>query len=232
MGIRVKKILGYALLDVKTKDYSFADDRFTEEFSKGSWRDYSKDNFIHFLQEKYDPSNEFSEEKLLAYFLGRYDEESSNAPWDVNKFVHYDFEYGSKKTVIFLEPNSCDWYRSDDIIDYYQENCQPKIKIKKLNGIFPYCGIYTNLKSGQRIAKDNGKTLVDIIQMYINTKITPPDVIEELIKKLGFKDFEEYKENIVPYVSDSIRLFCEFLNVFKDPKTINYLKPVLYTYWS
>lgn len=225
MGIRVHKILGYALLDVKTKKHQFADSRFTKEFVKSAdygFEEKTQEKFIEFLK----PKDHF-EAKMVRHYL------ENNKKWYAFDFIHYALECGSKKVVLFMEPTSKDWRRHDDIIDYYQENCQPKTKVKRLSSIYPYIARYTDLRTGKTFNNNDPEHYAaHFIAQYIGGFKWSLTEVEEKLKELDLKSLEEFKEKIVNSVPESIRLFCQFLNVFNDPMTVHYLKPILYTYWS
>jgi len=230
MGNRVHQVIGYGFKHVK----HLKDPRFNTKF----WED-------DFLEEEcYERLLAHTKKKVEAQgkkrsidtflFLSWLEGKEKNPPKNltVSDFIAssgYATEMEISPIVFGCFKQDKDWYRYDDIIDYYtaeREDGCPKDTAKYItNDYGEFSGIYPHLSFCNRI---NGKVL----------NITPMDKSiagkygdKELFKTNSIANQVQWQRNIVPKVPAAIEIFCECLEVFKNPTTVYRLKPMIYTFW-
>lgn len=241
MGIRVHKVLGYGLTDVKTRKYKIADGRINRESVLLDYDSKAKlDDYIAWLQVKYATDTEkmshFNMDMWL--FKERQDEDwngwhDKTGAFDPRSLIHHGIEY-MLKNVLLVRPLSCkDWQRHDDPIDWIEETMRYRDEKDGLvnwykvltDGIFPYSGSYMNARTGDRVK--NGVEL----HRFLSWKDWPGS-IDETAKACGFVDEEDARANLVPMVPNEIRDLCEWGKLFTDDTVWRQLRPMIYTYWS
>ena len=164
MGIRVNKILGYGLTDVKTHEYEISDPRINDNsmmFGDGKLNDFI------LYQEEIIASHSLSEfdELMIEFAIAHGIRKNKESP--LSTCMHYDFEYGIDSVICFVVPSDIDTYvRHDDPIDYYEELVQQK-KIAEQgflvndmttcrildDPIYPYIG-YMDNRTGKRLTME------------------------------------------------------------------------------
>lgn len=238
MGIRVHKVIGYGLTDLKCKrNARIKDPRIDPTGYLGvdcevQEEQFTRKGYIEFLKGLRDsaPKGErFPIELELGWWNG--DHFPRLKTWEPYESVKHDPEYGLPRVLLVCPPEMTEnWQHYDKPIDYYEET----LNHKQLNrfqllpgGAYPYEGPFCDIRDG-RALKDGIELRRVMTGMY---KFKPP-VKDEFAKKFGFKDFKEAKKYITPTVPDSVRFLCRYLRLFKDDSTIHTLKPMIYVYWS
>lgn len=143
-------------------------------------------------------------------------------------------------TLLFTIPYA-KWSHYDDVIDYYEEAQRtvradggPIDRCTVLTdcegqpcGIYPYDSGYVHRTHGE-LPK----------QLFTTARWTLTRVLRSQGSKLlkagndfGVKTLVEWQRHIVPEVPLFIRAFCECFEIFKNPKTLLRLRPMLHVYW-
>ena len=139
MGTRIHKVLGYALTDVEGE---LADERFNPSFvENGIYQAHSKELCQWILKNEDEALGVIKEfncsdhRDLSLLKLGIKEQKIHD-----NLFI-YDSEYALPNVFLICPPEFIDWYRYDDIIDYYDDdrgsNLEPSVKEVEC-GIFPH----------------------------------------------------------------------------------------------
>lgn len=241
MGIRVTKVMGYGLTDVKTRKWKIADGRINAKSPLLDWdTEATLDDYMDWLeaQPKSKP-DDLGFNIDLWYVKDRKEEGFSwkdragvREPRDL---VHHGIEY-MEKNVLLIRPLFCkDWDRRDDPIDYVEEgfkfadtdtgttNWYREIP----GGIFPYSGSFMNAQTGEGL-KD-GITLWRCLTW--KGWDTMYDV-DEVSKKFGFADAEDARQNLVPTVPECVKDLVKWGKLFTNDDVWKQLRPMIYTYWS
>lgn len=165
MGIRIKKVLCFALGDVKVKNYRIADSRFQSWINEEDEL-YNRPQrmFRPFLDWIMDASKEQEHIELLAAANGPSKSDNYGITFGIlsrardffklseeerarslNKTFHINFihksEYGLPRIFGIIPPEQPEWIRSDDLIDYYDAGGVAKCKVKwldRFSGIYPH----------------------------------------------------------------------------------------------
>lgn len=210
MGIRIHTVLGYGWKDFK--------------FSKPSEDFYSKDFLPQMVMEAKKENSDDSRAFLCRIEnRGWYEKSSKITSLDFYEFIKCSAfaweseEDTSPNPLILTSPFNKDWYRYDDIIDYYQsENQSDTVKELKLESgipkpIYLYDG-FVNKKTGERVKCS-----------YWEIQCGE----EHFEQKTGLK-FADLAA-IVPY---EIALFCKVAKFPTDnPLDIYTASPMIYTHW-
>jgi hypothetical protein len=238
VGIRVHKVLGYGLTDVKTRKWKIADGRIN---SKSPLFDYDTeatfDNYIDWLKEKYstDESRTASFNMDMWYVRER-EEEGFDWYKKTGAFTFCDLIHrgeNTMKNVLLIRPLAAsDWSRYDDPIDwieetYDREDGQSNWYKTLSDGIFPYSGTYMNAHTGEGV-KDG----MELHRCFTWEGWDKLYNVDALVKACGFADVDDARQNLVPKVPASIRDLCEWGKLFTRDDVWRQLRPMLYTYWS
>lgn len=252
MGIRLHKVLGYGLIDVKPDKYNILDDpRFNPNGYFGidqelaDEQDFTQEKYIEYLKEQksiFEKACEsdsdddakdclFESSMDLAIdqaFFNRLNQ--SGETWHINECFAYQSEYGLPNVMCIVPPcYSKAHNRYADDIDYYEERIKNPKEINYFNvlkhGIYPYEGFYFDKNTGKDIHAD--------IRGYFFIKESGRlERAEELAKSYGFDSAEHLEASVKPVIPDPIKAICKFAKIFKDDKTIFDLIPILYVYWA
>lgn len=239
MGIRVNKCLGYGLIDVKSNEYQLCDERFNLNFFEDlREEDPTIKSYIdHIINDIGKPEDLISKDNydpnkmVVASSAKHLDEEES-----VNHYIVYDFEYGLPNVILFLPPGLGykEWARRDDPIDYQEalvgkQGAEPSIILSPYP-IYPCFGyIYT--ENGERVP--DSTVYYPIIKEWRESSDKDNVEAAKRISEGIFKvSLDELDTKITPDIPVEIIEFCNFYKIFKDPKTVYQLKPMIYTYWS
>lgn len=225
--MRVNKLIGYGLSDVKTDGENIIDDRINVNVLECIYSGNGKSllSFSHYV-------NEHAKENYIKVSI----RDILKKGWKVYNSVIYYAEFGLSNVLLFQSLLTNNWTQRNSDIDYIEETVNhkqiPRYQVFE-RGIFPHIN-YMNAITHKRL----DRTVFDWWQTYYYIIEGTNDVesmmisLTELSKKLGFKDFQEAKENIVPVIPEDIVLLCNWLGIFKDPNTVYQLRPMLYVYWS
>lgn len=251
MGIRIKKMLGYGLTDIKydTENWEFIDDRINSlgylcadyEDQEDTWNHKGWIKYIEGLIKK---DNDDKIDLWLTKTMFYDSKELKH--WEPYDSVVHDGEFGDDKILLIIPPchsygRNDGWIRYDNIIDYHEEYAtnkdagEPRHKFID-GGIFPYQSFYMNKKTGESLGREGHhfrydyRWLKDTVDLSLVHHMW--QYMDKLAKKIGFEGYLDAEENIVPIVSDEVKYFCKWLNLFNDDSTIYELKPLLYVYWS
>jgi hypothetical protein len=236
MGIRIHKMIGYALTDVKVDQYEIVDKRFNldvikrlkgeaepELNLKGYYKWVKKEVSLLTKPENYSDGRTL-ELQITNNLKGK--------AGDIYHHIIHDAEYGHPNVFCIIPLESADWNRHDDFLDYMEEttksrkSLEPYFKVFK-NGIWPYNGIYMNKKTGERLTVKE-EAAYNYLQRFKNVAFDKDKPIKEL-GDMTYRQVESLYKPMVPY---SIRNFCEYLKIFKKPETVFSLKPIMYVYWG
>lgn len=252
MGIRIHKVLGYGLVDVKTKSGKIIDKRFnpdchlvdkTKEEDLGN----SKEKYLKYCEENLNNVSDSYDIKWEIKHL-------NDSNWDVYDSITYQSEFGLPNVLCFTPAHyQKHWKRYDDILDMYQESaitnktrnyCASRIDL--IDGsIYPYIGTYIDKRTGS-IVKD-GIDFIQINNFVLDRKkiqrkkrikdncaidLQMQNRLHEVALKLGFESEESAFENLRAKQPDSVVALFKCFEIFEDESTIRDLIPILYTYWS
>jgi len=235
MGIRIHKVLGYGLVDLKTKEVDKYGTREVDDprFNPNGWwhTDWSEredrwttEGFKQHCQRLVDESDPY-EHFALALMLQRDFEESHFR--DIHYCVSYENEGGLPDVVTFTPFTDNRWTRYDDTIDYYDAGIgiEPSVKVLDVP-LYPYDG-YINNETGERA----DRTIEQLIYLYRNAAGEDKfDLQLVALEKLGCELHWTEKYNVV--IPEVLVEFFRYTEMFTDEKTIWQLQPMIYTYWS
>lgn len=248
MGIRVHKVLGYGLTDVKTRKYDIADGRINR---KSPLLDYAADatldQYLDWIDATYrgDKDHFSMDSWLLAERkeVKEVEAETVDFKWWREKtgvstprdLIHHGTEYLEKNVLVIRPLSGKDWYRSDDPIDWIEETHlrEPENEngvnwYKTLgDGIFPYIGTYMNAHTGERV-----KEGIELRRCFTWKDWDKFYDVDKLAKDFGFVDAEDARVNLVPRVPDEVRDLAKWGKLFTNDDVWKQLRPIIYTYWS
>ncbi len=242
MGIRIHKILGYGLTNVKhtgTSSCQIADPRFNPNGYMGV--DYEEreerwtmEGYKIFLQNKYEEMKDSNEFGSFNYLM---EKECIKSEY-LHRSITYDAEFGLSN-VFCLTPASQinQWYRYDDMLDYV-ENVYLKPKIGNCNyvkrikeNLYPWDCLWCDSRIGEQLPFE--KALAYRRLKSLSTKENPYyHQKDKLAIQLGFEDHKQCDRFFKPMVPPVISMLCDYCKIFTNPAIIRQLQPLLYVYWS
>jgi hypothetical protein len=161
----------------------------------------------------------------------------------VDDFIHYTGflgEYLKASPMVFIPiEHTDDWFRHDDIIDYYDNGSEDSVKMIVDDGgypcpIFPYAR-YINRKTGNSFSGTYASAFLDMRRYEKISSIPLEKMVSETATKelsnLGISTMDELRRDIVPMIPISLRIFFETFNVFENPLTMYRLRPIIYKFW-
>lgn len=228
MGIRVHKMCGYALTDVKPGDprINWDSPAFRHELGKKE----SLAEFLRFCEGVPGAAIEAS----IIYTMKEERSRRRLTPQDAIVWGNVD---GGLESVLCLHPVSMpDWHRYDDILDWLEETYHRDQEnwVEVLpHGIFPWTGLYMDSRTGVRLPND----VLDWVRAFTGkdyekrSKLVASGAADEMAGRFGMTHHEA-RMRVVPLVPDSVRLLARWANLFNDEETWRQLRPVIYTWWA
>lgn len=233
MGIRIRKAMGYALLDLEaTEEGDITDSRINSDsaFAKyerlPSLEKYKA--WLNNLSEEEADTNEHRSAMTEASMI-----DQLVTPNDPNRSltdaVIFESEMGLPNVILFQPVSSYDWNHNDDPIDYaLATNMEPTVT--EIKPIFPY-DTWMDKRDGRRIKSSDSAEWNQISNSDMDFE-SKQHYLAGLCISMGFDTADELEDNMVPIVPDAVRLLIEYLEIFCSKDTCNELRPVVYTYWS
>jgi hypothetical protein len=225
VGIRVTKVLGYGLTDIVKNDNKWTDPRFNSAFwKKLGEEDLDAKGLYAYVRSVLNTlsDNDKSRARMLLDSLKN---ESKDVYID-NCFAA-DLESEDSTNFVVIAPEcQRQWYRHDDMIDYLE--CPYGEKVTPIDRpLYPYDS-WMHAGTGEGLREIHN--VVQVIRHFV--KYPEAGQPEDYLKVHGYASLDEFRAIVVPYVPLSVRLLCEYVGVFKDPKTVLSLRPMIYSYWS
>lgn len=207
MSIRIHKMLGWALTDVKKDDKRInweALDKVRNLNDTAAWSDLME--FAKTRDARYD-------------FMHMH----NFVPYIHRDVIVYDEEMCRKVFCLGLGDNT----RHDDTLDYTEEyacHAKPESKgggsdgrvVKLKNGYYPWSNSWMFADSGLRangVSRFNDHFQFDVGDTY-------PGATQKQLEKI-----------FVPNIPNGIRAIAEFFDLFTNPKIVLQLRPILWVYW-
>lgn len=252
MGIRIHKVMGWGLDDVRHEDDSPTDPRFNPKFEQDeeyqeflysfpkdflTWVSSHEDEAIAICRSA---NGEYGSkhpclDMVLQGFAQDILDASREAPDD--PFV-YDGEYGAPNVFLIVPiEQGKRWSRYDDAIDYYETpDAEPMV-----NRLDHRCGIYpwTNM-----LKIPGTPEVPDIVKKYLGDQKKFSSINPATFNQLTGRWVEnrpapnaevaEYLlANYRPLIPDSVLLMTHYCKIFTDwQNTVQQLRPMIYTYWG
>lgn len=259
MGIRIHKCIGWGLTDVESSDYHIKDPRFNPEVTGYDWwEDEDKRNaaFIEWIADKDNQvkaselmcranGDDVKDEKKfgaeafrvmnLDFDLLRAAKNWSEGKKDEVKFergIEYHGEYGLANVCVFkpiFDPFK-KYFRWDDLIDYYEAGTDTSNKVQLLTnrcGIYPYVGMLRipgTKQSHEKFGSHMDPAMYNRLTGLWGES-QPPLVQGEYL--------DDLLKNYRPRIHPAVMIYTHFIGIFVDwEKTIQQLRPMIYTYWG
>lgn len=248
MGIRVHKIIGYGLDDVKTEEYKVIDPRFKpcindhekiwdkcEGFPE--WLANNPQKAAYILHSVYRmPIRDISFDLSLSSQLMRARNKKNKDYKTHHLFVH-QIEFGIPEVMMFLPLEEASrWYRYDDTLDWVEETYlrSQENHVTNLFSETNSCGIYPYNMMMLNPFKENltGGSKRDRLEPASYNMATgrwdenlDPKIHDEKILK-------HMKEDWLPQIPGTIMALCAYLDIFSKPEYLYQLRPLHYIYWG
>lgn len=241
MGLKINKVLGYGLLDVKSNGYNVDDDRFLFQSMPEHLYSIDEREFLNWFMQNQEECisvlasfNRTKEDTVCNGFALRWmnrDIKDGFKKPEHHTPLTYDGDYGLPNVMVFNAMEYKDWIRRDDTIDYYESGCSPQNNAYVLPnscGIYPHLGMYP--KCGVSIPADVSMTYPISPSLY--NQLTGEWDNKQSPLAEG-KMLEHFLNDYRPDIPDSIILMAYrygFLNDWK--RTLCELRPMIYIYWN
>ena len=240
MGIRISKVLGYGLTDLKTEgkyNEIISDPRINPNGYFGNSVDkeekFTDDGFDAYLDaHKEDPDEVENDLSILRHLR---DVEKEKGREYRNQFFYrliYVVEGGLPNVMVFQPPIfGNDWSRYDDTIDYYDPATQATdggcgVDFVMLDrALYPFESFWdTRENPPKRLTGDDYHWYTDRRWSEKMAKLAS--------ENLGFKSVEEMNQCIQPVVPKELIALLKYFKVFTKDEYIYQLRPMIYWYWS
>jgi hypothetical protein len=260
MGIRVHKVLGYGLTDLKFKktksSIKMVDERIDWEKYEERFYSYNEENFenlISWMENNKDSlqillDNEYIGCKLaidISSEIGMvksFKNGKAKASFLSDCIIH-NSEYGLPNVMVLVAPsNYKEWFRYDDIIDWEEETFKNdgRGRVIKLNnsGIYPYNSCMFRFRKPKKSFAEDSYAFEHCDEL--GPVLIMPAAYSQLVGRWDKKrgptatgDFLQHlKKDFRPRLPLDILALFQWSQIFKSVDTINDLRPIIYVYWS
>jgi len=232
MGIRVHKVLGYGLSDIKVEKYSLVDPRFT--LQGGAWDyflellayDIKPEEYIYWLRHDLLKRNEeelasvgIHDTIMLRLLLGESKRRKKfKNSLKLEECLTHQSEFGFPNVMLFTPPDYLEeWVQCDSTMDWVSETYEhsQENRILALPGIYPYNSLQN---------KDG---------------IVPNSIEAQVLYDQRQAAFEKGKLHEIkdtwPEIPPSVIAYILFLGIFREDvfsEVVTQLRPYFYVYWS
>lgn len=226
MGTRINKAIGYGLADLTVQDGKVVDERINPNGLMVLIDDYrwTLNGYLSWLKNKPKDFNIEVETRFIEQL------KTENPTFLVSDCIVHDSEH-EPSIALFVSPCSVNsWIRHDDVIDYYENevnenfNLKPRLHIFDHN-LYPWSGTYWDIRDGRIIDPTYACMYKRMLQSGVDQ-----DVLTNFAELCGMS-VEECDQFLRPMVPESLQLFLEYCEVFKDVATIRQLQPMFYCFW-
>jgi hypothetical protein len=226
MGIRIHKILGFGLDDVKTNEATnqINDERLN--YKDNPWFNTLdvRSFYQWWIDNEKDKHNKFYAELYLK------DLEQGHIDASVKRFSFYEDEGGLPNVLAFIAPSVAnEWFRYDDAIDYYEARPNLESTVQIINRtIFPWDTYWdTTTIPPKKLNGTQFQTFVSYTQSLEDENFKIANIFaERLIEERINID------KVRPSIPPEIVALVKYMKIFKEDKHIYEMKPMIYTYWS
>ena len=259
MGIRVNKVIGYGVKNLKYRRRKWSvtmtdprvDWKKLEAKREQAWG-MDQDKFkkwvirnLRWLRELYQRENpcyqfkpkdiKFALDLMLVL----------EAKWRLDKCVVHDDEYGSPGVLVIKPPHCGDWHRHDDIIDYVEETEKFRQRGRTVMlsgaGIYPYSSGWVRFRDPPKGMFEKGKLPFCTARDAKGPVSISPGDYNQLVGKWDPKQkpwakgeiLKHYKNDWRPSLPFSLVAVVAWFNCFDDIEAfIDDLRPMLHVYWG
>lgn len=232
MGIRIHKMIGYGLTDVRC-----ADGRITDPRINASSRLFETENsilpeYLEYVEGTNEAKEEFGDAALEAQMLREHMEPVAGFNWP----FFWDSEFGDPSVLLLRPVAFPEWHRYDNAIDYAEETAvhspnRPRVERLPI-GIYPFTGCLMDARTGLDFEQRIANTFRQILFRRDRGNADREKFLKLAAKALGFDSVAEAERCVVPTVPGDIRRLAAWGELFTQPDGWKDLRPLLYVYWS
>jgi hypothetical protein len=260
MGIRVHKVIGYGVTNLKKSDPRINWDLFNRMWE----RDCAFEKFVEWVIEHQKEVIEVALNEMqgiehasavshrefdvkMLESLTKDSADPSPRETDVSRCIVHDDNGGNPKVMVITSPDAPGWRRYDDTIDYYDASgggMRPHVKkLPRSSGIYPWNGTVIRFRPPKRpfLKKELGLgslgkhfDRLGPIRMEAGSFNQLVGYWDRKLDPLAKGEFLQHLlEDWRPTVPFNVIAVILWSGVFPDPVAfINDLRPMIYTYWS
>lgn len=231
MGIRVRKLLGYGLTDVKAGEGREVDERINWDSPGLTFTAPPASDYRDWLEVNREAGVIETDVELSLLR----EPEPGERRIDLDSAVVHDGEFGLPDVLVICPPTYRQWSRCDDAIDYIEETYLRKpIEEPQVNhvetlrhGIYPFVS-YMDTRTGERV----DDKIFNWIRATNAAEKVDEGELDSLARDAGFDSSREAWQTVAPLVPNDVRNIARFLDLFTSDEVWLQLRPVLYTYWA
>lgn len=233
MGRRIHKAIGYGMTGLASENCRLVDSRLSPDgylTLDCETRDdrYSPSGYIQWLYSRL-KTGDSPEVAGRSTFDIRTQINQLEDGFDLDACVVASLEFGLSNTFLIVPPQNLKaWTRYNDPIDYEVELQHPNAGVGRVDyvryGIHPYDDQYWDRRTGRVLDSVAARFVMPVLPKQPN--------FDQLAQSIGFSNEEEARANIRPVTPPAVLILSEYLGLFKDTKTAQYLEPMVYTYWA
>lgn len=197
MGIRVHKVMGYGLTDLKVENLRIVDERINPEGILGEdgdrWEseDWDRSKYLEYLEQLAFHPRERSDANMKLIDQGEkpvlweweFGEEANyeaglledNPSWQPMDSVVHQVEYGMPNVLVLVPPcETKEWRRYDDPIDYVEETQvyqQDKRVVTFKRGLYPWDYLSMDSRSGRVFRGKEHQKLMSFKHLFETIRI-------------------------------------------------------------
>jgi len=246
MGIRINKVLGYGLADLRLdQDGEIDDPRVdidVEDLYSRSMSDY-----LAFIEAKYANREAgtipaFTDLPLSRQMVKYHPELlEENADDYVTIVDGGDMAAYQGHGVLVLRPwYSPDWIRGENALDHAEHAYRMRhqdssdwtaTEVMPLTfSPWPYNNMWVDAQDGRSLNETYATYLLELQRQDATSDVE--ESIAVIAGELGYTSGEEAYQRMVPAVPPNVQDLAEWLGIFPDPKTVHSLRPMVVQYWA
>jgi len=254
MGIRIHKVLGYALTDVAEDDPRLAVGR--RDFDgdgpdgrPGRLSALTVNDLVEWAEADLDkdgPDRRARLSLLMMRSICRPDTWKGRGAARLADHVHWGWRETTPGVLLFVPPPLAgSWARTNDDIDYYEEMLSPRWEggspgdsVRDIpDGIHPFTRRRVDRRTGRVLRFQDDDLCGFHLEWMLGESRAAVlagngDAAADFLGEIGFASHREFLDNVAPEVPGDLRMMLRFLGVFRDESTALSLRPVLWTYWA
>lgn len=232
MGIRIHKMIGYGLIDVRCTDGRITDPRINTSSRLFRAENSVLPEYLEYVERAEEAKEEFGDGWAEAQMLRNQMESVGGFNWP----SFWDSEFGDPSVLLLRPVAFPEWHRYDNPIDYSEEIALHRATGSRVRllpaGIYPFTGCLMDARTGRDFEQRMANTFRQVLSRREAGNKDREKFLKLAAKALGFDSIAEAERCVVPTVPGDIRRLAAWGELFTSPDGWKDLRPLLYVYWS
>lgn len=237
MSWKIHKALGYGLTGLAVENGRLVDERINLDAAGLTWHEEDElGRWSHSEWAKYLEGRPNDDTGMMLVLARNFIHRNPNNNASLTRNIIYSNEGGDPGTLLIIPPGLYEQnYRFNSKIDRYESVFRQGESMKYTvdllpTGIAPWDG-WMMKSTGKKL----DGTCHDLLE-WIYAEASGEEIPKGYAALAKYLELDvspvEMESMITPEIPDAIKIFAEWLRMFRDPNIYKDIRPMIYTYWA